>query len=86
MRGVATLLMLEELEKITGTKTHQMFDLIVGTSTGAIIASLIGINCMGAREGLELYMQMGRTIFNRSLVEGVGGLIQHQSYYDDKVL
>ena len=86
MRGVATLLMLEELEKITGAKTHQMFDLIVGTSTGAVIASLVGISCMEAKEGLDLYMEMGGKIFERSLVGGVGGLIQNQSYYDQKIL
>ena len=75
MRGVATLLMLEELEKITGVKTHQMFDLIVGTSTGALIASIVGISCVEAKEGLEQYMKMGRKVFGRSLVGGVGGLI-----------
>ena len=38
-------------------KTHQMFDLIVGTSAGAMIlrASMMGISCMGVSEGLELY-------------------------------
>ena len=64
-----------------------MFYLIVGTSIGAIIARLMGISCIWAREGLELYMEMGMKIFNRYLVEwGVGALIQHQSYYDKKVL
>ena len=57
MRGVVTLLMLEELEKMSGAKTHQMFDMVVGTSTGALIAS------MGVREGLEVYREMGRKIF-----------------------
>ena len=68
MRGVVTLLMLEELEKMTGVKTHQMFDLIVGTSTGAVIASMMGISCMGAREGLELYMEIGRKIFKGKML------------------
>ena len=55
MRGVVTLLMMEELEKMTGANTtHKMFDLIVGTSTGAVIASMMGISCMGVREGLEV--------------------------------
>ena len=36
MRGMATLLMLEVLEKRIEAKTYQMFHLIVGTSTGAI--------------------------------------------------
>ena len=79
MRGVVTLLMLEELEKMSGAKTHQMFDLKVGTSTGAVVASMMGISCMGAREGLEVYRELGRKLFKRSVVEGVGGLIQHQS-------
>ena len=57
MRGVVTLLMMEELEKMTGANTkHKMFDLIVGTSAGAmtLIASMMGISCMGVSEGLEL--------------------------------
>ena len=78
--------MLDELEKMTGAKAHQMFDLIVGTWTGAVIASMMGITCMGAREGLEVYREMGRKIFKRIVVEGVGGLIQHHSYYDNMVL
>jgi hypothetical protein len=41
------MLMLEELENMTGAKTHQMFDLKVGTSTGAVVASMMGISCMG---------------------------------------
>ena len=86
MRGMATLLMLEKLENMTWADTLKMFNLIVGTSIGAIIASLMGISCIGAREGLELYMEMGRKIFKRYLVEWGGGLIKHQSYYDDKVL
>ena len=45
---------------------------LVGTSTEAIIASLISISCMEAREGLELYMEMGRKLFKRRMVEGVG--------------
>ena len=80
------MLMLEELENMTGAKTHQMFDLKVGTSTGAVVASMMGISCMGAREGLEVYRELGRKLFKRSVVEGVGDLIQHQSYYDNMVL
>ena len=86
MRGMVSLLMLEELEKMTGTKTHQMFNLIVGTSTGAVIASMMGIRCMGAREGLEVHREMGRKIFKRSVGEGMWSLIQHQSYYNNMVL
>ena len=71
---MATLLMLEKLENMTGANTLKMFYLIVETSIGAFIASLMGISCIGAREGLELYMEMGRKIFKRYLVECGGGL------------
>ena len=78
--------MLDELEKMTGAKTHQMFYLVVETSTGAVIASMMGIRCMGAREGLEVHREMGRKIFKRSVGEGMWSLIQHQSYYNNMVL
>lgn len=38
LRGLIPLLVLKEVEKITGKKIHELFDLIVGTSTGGIIA------------------------------------------------
>ena len=41
---------------------------------------------MGAREGLVIYMEMRWKIFKRNVVEGMVGIIQHQSYSDDKVL
>lgn len=42
-KGVYTLGVLNELEKLLGSPLHQHFDLIYGTSTGAIIASLISL-------------------------------------------
>lgn len=42
-KGVYTLGVLNELEKSLGSPLHQHFDLIYGTSTGAIIASLISL-------------------------------------------
>ena len=64
MRGVGTLLVLEELDKRTGVKTNQTFDLIVRTSTGAIIASLMGISCMEARDGVGGLVQNHFFIIN----------------------
>lgn len=42
-KGVYTLGVLNELEKLLGSPLHQHFDLIYGTSTGAIIASLLSL-------------------------------------------
>jgi patatin-like phospholipase/acyl hydrolase len=38
LRGLAQLLILKRIEMLTGKKIHELFDLIVGTSTGGIIA------------------------------------------------
>jgi len=42
-KGFYTLGALEEIEALVGRPLHQTFDLIYGTSTGAIIASLLGL-------------------------------------------
>lgn len=39
MRGVIAVAMLAELETMTGKPAHQLFDMVAGTSTGAIIAA-----------------------------------------------
>ena len=38
LRGLAQLLILKRIEMLTNKKIHELFDLIVGTSTGGIIA------------------------------------------------
>lgn len=42
-KGFYTLGVLKEIEAMTGCPLHQRFDLVFGTSTGAIIASLIAL-------------------------------------------
>jgi patatin-like phospholipase/acyl hydrolase len=42
-RALVTLEVLKRIEEITGQKITDLFDLIVGTSTGGILASLVGI-------------------------------------------
>lgn len=49
MRGVVSLAILSELETLTGKPTYELFDMIGGTSTGAIIAAGLGIR-MSAQE------------------------------------
>jgi len=42
-KGVYTLGVLKEIEKLVGTELHKHFHLIYGTSTGSIIASLLAL-------------------------------------------
>ena len=72
LRGIVPLLVLKEIEKNTGKKIHQLFDVIVGTSTGGIIAC--GLTCtkdgvnpyLTVDDLIELYGSKGDVIFPRS--------------------
>ena len=90
IRGLIPALVLAEIERRTGRRTAEMFDLIAGTSTGGILACGLtrrgedGQPMHSAEELAELYMSEGPKIFDRSLVKQVtslGGLIDER--YDD---
>src|SRR5512139_331740 len=53
-KGFYTLGVLKEIEAMVGRPLHQKFDLVFGTSTGAIIASLIALG-HNVDSILELY-------------------------------
>lgn len=53
MRGIIAVAMLAELEKMTGKKVQDLFDMVAGTSTGAIIAAGIALG-MSAQELLDV--------------------------------
>lgn len=53
MRGIIPLMLLIHLEDQTGKPAYELFDMVAGTSTGAIIAAALGLG-YSARETLEL--------------------------------
>jgi len=63
IRGLVTINILAKIEELTGKKMHELFDLIVGTSTGSIIASLVGIQKLSMKEIAEKYKILCRNIF-----------------------
>ena len=62
IKGVFPASFLAEVEDAIGDKVARYFDLIVGTSTGGIIALGLGLG-MSAREILGFYEKAGPTIF-----------------------
>ncbi len=84
IRGVIPAFLLYRMEEEFGRPIAEMFDLIVGTSTGGIIAA--GLTAPSALQAgqnvapeprhkashiLDLYVQHGRKIFDRSFWRGV---------------
>ena len=63
-KGFYTLGVLKEIEAMVGCPLHQKFDLVFGTSTGAIIASLIALG-HDVDSILQLYRKHVPTVMSR---------------------
>jgi patatin-like phospholipase/acyl hydrolase len=76
IRGIIPAIILDALQKRVGKEPWQTFDLIAGTSTGGIISVGIGTACNGgapysSRQLVDLYVENGSAIFQKSFLEGV---------------
>src|SRR3954454_6021277 len=75
VRGLIPAVVLADLERRTGRRTAEMFDLIAGTSTGGILAcgrtrpGETGPPACTAADLMALYDSEGPEIFHRSLVK-----------------
>jgi uncharacterized protein len=92
IRGLIPAVVLAEIERRTGRRTAELFDLIAGTSTGGILACGLtrpaadgaGGPAFSAADLIGLYESEGPEIFHRSLLKRVtsaGGYVDER--YDD---
>jgi predicted acylesterase/phospholipase RssA len=85
IRGIIPALVLCEIEKRTGRRTAELFDLVAGTSTGGILAcALTRPGALAAEELVGLYAEEGPRIFSRPLLKrvlSVNGWVDER--YDD---
>ncbi|ETS74066.1 hypothetical protein PFICI_13932 [Pestalotiopsis fici W106-1] len=71
VRGLTSLLLLQSIfqsiETVTGRKVHphEYFDLIAGTSTGGLIAIMLGRLRMPIEEAIEAYKKLSLIIFKK---------------------
>lgn len=84
-RAVMTFEMLKHLKQLTGCEIHELFDVIGGTSTGAIVAASIGLAHRPVEDVETLYRDMIGKIFAKKPVNGPKMLIT-RAYYDTGVL
>jgi uncharacterized protein len=70
IKGVFAAAFLANLEEILNVDIGQYFDLIVGTSTGAIVALALGRN-LSAQRILGFYETYGPVIFRRTIVSRI---------------
>ena len=93
IRGIIPAMVVAHIERKLGKPAHELFDLMVGTSTGGILA--LGLSRPGesrpaqfsARRVVKLYEEQGATIFEYSLwrkLRTVGGILDEA--YSHEVL
>ncbi|PKA45653.1 LRR repeats and ubiquitin-like domain-containing protein [Apostasia shenzhenica] len=63
MKGMATVQMLKQIERGTGKRIHELFDLICGTSTGGMLAIALGVKQMTLDRCEEVYKELGKLVF-----------------------
>lgn len=68
-KGFYTLGVLKEIEAMIGCPLHKKFNLVFGTSTGAIIASLIALG-NNVQSILDLYRQHVPTVMQEKFAKG----------------
>ena len=74
--GVYTLGILVELERLVGTKLSTIFDLVYGTSTGAIIASLVALGERTQPTICERYFEIAPNIMKHWLPRRRSGALE----------
>jgi patatin-like phospholipase/acyl hydrolase len=72
IRGLIPAIVLTEIERRSGRRIWELFDLIAGTSTGGILAcALCAPDPLPASEVVKLYEEEGPDIFSRSLFQRI---------------
>jgi patatin-like phospholipase/acyl hydrolase len=88
IRGIIPALVLTEVEKRSGKRVFELFDLIAGTSTGGILAcALCAPDPLPAEQLVALYEEEGPEIFDRSIwqrIRSAEGLLDEK--YDAAAL
>ncbi|CAK1547744.1 unnamed protein product [Leptosia nina] len=83
IRGIIAIEILRHLEILTGKKVHELFDYIIGVSTGAIIAAVIASGAGSLETANQMYVTLSKQMFgNTSLIGGTSRLVWTHSYYD----
>ncbi|KAH9641562.1 hypothetical protein HF086_017134 [Spodoptera exigua] len=83
IRGIIAIEVLRHLERLTGRRVVDLFDYIVGVSTGAIIAAVLASGAGGLDAARHMYYTLSRDMFgNTSLLGGGARLVWTHSYYD----
>ena len=73
---------LKRIEELCNKEIYELFDLICGASTGAILAFMLGIKKVPLEECEHIYRKLSMDIFAQNTLIGTGKLFWSHAYYD----
>lgn len=81
-RGLVSLEVLRHIERATNKRIHELFDLICGVSSGAIITMALGSGRLTIDQLETYYREMSENIFKTDFWSSTPRLILSHAYYD----
>lgn len=81
-RGLVSLEILRQIESATKKRIHELFDLICGVSSGAIITMAIGSGRFTLDQCEHFYREMSENIFKTDIWSSTPRLLWSHAYYD----
>lgn len=87
IRGIIVMELLRKIEKMTNRRIFELFDLVCGVSTGAIVVcALASEKNLTLDEGIHIYKKMSHKMFHRPTtldkLTGASRLVSTHAYYD----
>ena len=82
VRAVMTALILKRLQDECGMPLNEMFDYVIGVSTGSILTVMSIIYRVPLDECLQMYKLFSLEVFKRNIILGATRLVWSQSFYD----
>ena len=82
VRGIIPVLMLQELERISGRRVYELFDYVCGTSTGSLLLALSCIRKDSLDSVERAYYDLSSEVFGTNTLVGVTKLFLTQAFYD----
>lgn len=84
-RGLVSMEILRHIEKSTNRRIHELFDLICGVSSGAIITMGIGSGKFTLDQCETFYREMSENIFKTDIWSSTPRLLWSHAYYDKTI-
>ncbi|XP_015762755.1 PREDICTED: calcium-independent phospholipase A2-gamma-like [Acropora digitifera] len=81
-KGLMAIEILKRIEDLCNKEIFELFDIICGASTGAILAFLLGIKKVPLEECEHTYKKLSLDIFEQNALIGTGKLFWSHAYYD----